>query len=177
MGMAGLKFHVPRQPYDSEDYFSVYARAQQLGLPCLFHTGIFTPPRPMPGAGFRSHHCRPAYLEPIAQEFPDLKIICAHLGVCWNDEAAAICRICNNIYADLSGRLGGWRSGKSIEWFQQTLYWPTAHEKILFGSDVHADEMEHTIVDHERILRGMGWTREQLAAVFSENAKRLFAHG
>ena len=175
IGMAGLKFHVPRQPYDSEDYFPVYERAQALGLPCLFHTGIFTPPQPMPGAGFRSHHCRPIYLESIAQEFPQLRMICAHLGVCWNDEAAAVCRICQNIYADLSGSLGGWRSSKSVEWFQNTLYWPTAHEKILFGSDVHADEIESTLSEHQQLFENMGWNTNQIRAVFSENAKRILA--
>ena len=175
MGMAGLKFHVPLQPYDSVDYFPVYRRAQQLRLPCLFHTGIFTPPSPMPGAQFRSHHCRPVYLESIAQEFPDLKMICAHLGVCWTEEAATICRICENIYADLSGRVDGWRSSKSVAWFQQTLFWPTAHEKILFGSDVHADEIEATIADHLRIFRDMGWSPAQIAAVFSDNAQKLFS--
>ena len=175
MGMAGLKFHVPLKPYDSEEYFPVYEKAQQLGMPCLFHTGIFTPPTPMPGAGFRSHHCRPVYLESIAQEFPHLTMICAHLGVCWTEEAATICRICKNIYADLSGRVDGWRSSKSLDWFRQTLYWPNAHEKILFGSDVHANEIEATIRDHRRIFTGMQWNDLQMTAVFSENARRLFA--
>ena len=174
MGLAGLKFHAPIEPYDAQSYFPVYEQAQVLGLPCLFHTGIFTPPRPMPGQRFRSENCRPVYLESIAQEFPDLKMICAHLGVCWNDEAATVCRICKNVYADLSGRVDGWRSSKPIEWFQQTLYWPTAHEKILFGSDVHADEIEPTLADHRRILQGMGWTEHQISNVFSNNARRLF---
>ena len=174
LGMAGLKFHVPRKPYDDHDYFPVYERAQSLGLPCLFHTGIFTPPRPMPGQGFRSENCRPIYLESIAQEFPQLKMICAHLGVNWNEEAAAVCRICDNVYADLSGRVDGWRSSKPIDWFRQILYWPTAHKKILFGSDVHADEMETTLTDHRRIFSEMGWTADQIQDVLCNNAQSLF---
>jgi len=174
MGLAGLKFHAPLKPYDHDGYFPVYERAQALGLPCLFHTGIFTPPRPMPGQRFRSENCRPIHLESIAQEFPQLKMICAHLGVCWNEEAAAICRIFQNVYADLSGRVDGWRSSKPIEWFQQMFYWPQAHEKILFGSDVHAEEVGLTLTDHRRILDGIGWSSEQVDSVLRENAKRLF---
>tara|TARA_Y100000588_G_scaffold363387_1_gene426013 strand:+ start:2583 stop:3410 length:828 start_codon:yes stop_codon:yes gene_type:complete len=174
-GMAGLKFHAPLKPYDDPEFFPVYDRAQQLGLPCLFHTGIFSPPKPMPGQGFRSENCRPVYLETIAQEFPDLKMICAHLGVCWNEEAATICRICTNIYADLSGRVDGWRASKSIQWYQQILYWPTAHQKVLFGSDVHADEMEEALDDYSRIFSGLGWDEDQLRDAFYNNARRLFS--
>ena len=174
LGLAGLKFHAPLKPYDDPDYFPVFERAQSLGLPCLFHTGIFTPPQPRPGQRYRSENCRPVYLESIAQEFPKLKMICAHLGVCWNEEAATICRIFDNVYADLSARVGGWRSGKSIEWFQQTLYWPTAHKKILFGSDVHADELDLVLSDHRRIFAEMGWTDSQIEDVFCNNAQDLF---
>jgi hypothetical protein len=174
MGLAGLKFHAPLDPYDTPAYFTVYERAQALRLPCLFHTGVFTPPKPAPGQRFRSENCRPIYLESIAQEFPDLKMICAHMGVCWNEEAAAICRIFQNIYVDLSGRVDGWRSSKPIEWFRQMFYWPAAHEKILFGSDVHADQIEPTLVDHRRIFDGMGWTDAEIDNVFCKNARQLF---
>mgnify|MGYP000669228184 CR=1 FL=1 len=47
----------------------------------------------------------------------------------------------SQLYADLSGWTEGWRWSKPPEWFKQIFYWPTAHEKILFGSDVHADEV------------------------------------
>jgi len=174
LGMAGLKFHVPLKPYDDPEFLPVFERAQSLGLPCLFHTGIFTPPRPMPGHKFRSENCRPIFLEAIAQEFPELKMISAHLGVCWNEEAATICRIFENVYADISGSVGGWRSGRSIDWFRQTLYWPTAHKKILFGSDVHADELETALSDHRRIFSEMGWTSSQIQDVLCNNAQSLF---
>jgi predicted TIM-barrel fold metal-dependent hydrolase len=175
MGLAGLKFHAPLNPYSDPGYFPVYARAQEYRLPCLFHTGIFYPPTPMPGEGIRSENYRPIHLEAIAHEFPDLKIIGAHLGVCWNEEAAALARICPNIYFDLSGRVDGWRSSKPAEWFRQILYWPEASRKILFGSDVHADEIEDTLDDHRRIMRDLGWTLDQQGRVLSENARELFA--
>ena len=174
MGMSGLKFHLPMRAYSDLDYFSVYEKAQRYKLPCLFHTGIVYPPAPLPDEGIWSENYRPIHVERIAQACPDLKIICAHLGVCWNDEAATLCRICPNIYADLSGRVDGWRSSKPLEWFKQIFYWPAAHEKILFGSDVHADEMQATIEDHRRIFGGIGWTEPMIANVMANNAKRLF---
>lgn len=177
MGMSGLKFHVPRMPYSDPSYFPVYERADRLGLPCLFHTGPFYPPVPMPGQGIRSENYRPIHLEPIAHEFPSLKMIAAHLGVCWQEETTTLCRMCPNIYADLSGRIDGWRSSKPIEWFRQMLYWPDAHKKILFGSDVHADEIEDALSDHRRILDGLGWDEDRVADVLGGNARRLFDNG
>jgi len=174
MGMKGLKFHLPLKPYGDPEYLPLYARALEHELPCLFHTGIFYPPAPMPGQGIRSENCRPIHLEPIAQELPDLPIIAAHFGVCWTEEAAALCRICPNIHADLSGRTDGWRSSKPPEWFRQMLYWPEAHKKILFGSDVHLDELEDTLTDQRRICGLMGWSPQQCADVFGRNAIRIF---
>ena len=174
LGLVGLKFHAPMRPYSDPEYFSIYDEAQTHQLPCLFHTGFFYPPTPMPGEGIRSENYRPIHLEPIAHEFPDLRMIAAHLGVCWHEEAATICRMCPNVYADLSGRVDGWRSAKSSDWFREIFYWPGAHKKVLFGSDVHADEVEASIRDYERILRGLGWTEEQGEDVMGGNARRLF---
>ena len=174
MGVSGLKFTLTAKPYGEEEYFELYERASRHHLPCLFHTGVISFGKPMPGHGIRSENYRPIHLEPVAQQFPDLTLICAHLGVCWTEEAAALCRMFPNIYADLSGRNDGWRSGKSIDWFKEMLFWAGAHEKILFGSDVHADEMGDTLEDYLRILRGMGWSESQIADVLANNARRIF---
>jgi len=171
LGLHGLKFHAPTAPYGDPAFFGVYESAVEHGLPCLFHTGIFSPA--LPGEGIRSESCRPIHLEPIAHEFPGLHMICAHLGVCWNDEAATLCRLFPNVQADLSGRVDGWRRTRTVEWFRQTFFWEEAHRKILFGSDVHVDEVGDTLRDHERLLQEMGWDEEQQEAVFSGNAKRL----
>ncbi|MCC6681883.1 MAG: amidohydrolase family protein [Phycisphaeraceae bacterium] len=173
MGMSGLKFHVPVKPYSDESYFPVYERAQALQLPCLFHTGIVFPAKPEPELRIRSENYRPIHLEPIAHVFPGLKMIIAHMGVCWNDEAATLCRMCSNIWADMSGRVDGWRSSKSIEWFKQLLYWPEAHRKILFGSDVHADEIDKTLEHHITIFQQMGWNESQIKDILHLNAVRL----
>ena len=143
----------------------------------MCHTGILYPPRPMPGAGIRSENYRPFHLEPLAHEFPDLIVIMAHLGVTWNEEAATLCRVCPNFYADLSCRVDGWRGGKSIEDFKKLLYWPTAHRKILFGSDVHADEVEEVLADQKRIVEGIGWDEPMISDFLSGNARRLLASG
>ncbi|MGH9341443.1 MAG: amidohydrolase family protein [Acidobacteriota bacterium] len=173
-GFSGVKFHIPAWDYDDERCFPAYERAALNRLPCLFHTGIFFLPEPLPGRRLSSARCRPVMLDPIANEFPSLKMIIAHLGVCWGEEAAALCRIYPNIYADLSGRVDGWISSKSIDWFREMLYWPEAHRKIVFGSDVHYSQIEITLQKQTGILQQLGWPPDQIENVFYHNAREVF---
>lgn len=173
-GFAAVKFHIPRDAYSNYDYFPVYEAASDLRMFCLFHTGFFYLPS-MAGERVHSERCRPIHIEAIVNELPDLKVILAHLGTgAWAEEACGLMRIHPNVYADMSGRLDGWRKSKPIEWFKQMLYWPGASDKLLFGSDVHYSEMEETLNDHLRILREMGWTTEQQQKFLSTNAEGLF---
>lgn len=176
-GFAGVKFHIPAWDYDDDRCFEVYRRAADHGLPCLFHTGVSTLPEPLPGQRLSSARCRPILLDPIASELPALKIIIAHLGICWGEEAATLCRIYPNIYADLSGSIRGWRSGKTVDWFKEMLYWPDAHRKILFGSDVHLAEMEIALKDQVGIFQKMGWSADMIDCVLHQNARQVFGFG
>jgi predicted TIM-barrel fold metal-dependent hydrolase len=174
LGLQGLKFHQCLRPYGEEEYFDVYARALELRLPCLFHTGVINMGKPLPGMQIRSENYRPIHLEPIAQEFPNLRMIAAHLGVCWNREACALARLFPNIYVDLSANLGGWRDGIAIQTFKEFFYWPNAHKKILFGSDLHVEDVEATLLDQIAIFRQMDWSNEQIADILRNNAMEFF---
>lgn len=173
-GFAGVKFHLPAWDYDDERCFDVYQRAAEHQLPCLFHTGVFTLPEPLPGERLSSARCRPIMLDAVANAFPELPIIIAHLGICWGEEAATLCRIHRNIYADLSGAIGGWRSSKSDAWYREMLYWPDAHRKILFGSDVHCDELAAVLAEQRGIVERLGWGDDQVADFLRDNAQRVF---
>lgn len=81
-GIRGLKL-VPTgwYPYD-ECAHRVYARANALGLPVLFHSGIFID-------GRSGRFCRPTFYEAV-REHPGLRCTLAHLGWPWCDEANAV---------------------------------------------------------------------------------------
>ena len=173
-GFLGVKFHIPGWDYDDERAFPIYERAAHNSLVCLFHTGVFALPEPLPGERVSSARCRPILLDPIANQFPSLRIIAAHLGVCWGEEAATLCRLYPNIYADLSGRPDGWIASKDIEWFKEMLFWPEAHKKLLFGSDVHCSQIETTLRQQTDILRQMGWSSHQIDNFLYDNASALW---
>lgn len=82
LGLAGCKM-VPSgwYPYD-ERVQPVFAVARELGIPLLFHSGIFID-------GRSGRFCRPAFFEAL-RDHPGLKVTLAHLGWPWTDEAIAV---------------------------------------------------------------------------------------
>ena len=173
-GFSGLKFHIPTQAYDSEEYFDLYGYAEQHRLPCLFHSGIFYLPS-MKGERVASKRTHPICFDTIANEFPDLRIIIAHIGGVWAEIALSIIRIYKNVYGDISSRLDGWKSSKPASWFKEMVYWPEAPEKLMFGSDTHSAELKDTVDDQLHIIRDfLGWDETEQNKFFFGNANRLF---
>jgi uncharacterized protein len=174
-GFRGLKLTIPLLPYDDECYFPLYERAEALGLPCLFHTGIVTTATYT--AGVSSAKMRPVHLDAIAREFPRLACVCAHLGMPWYEEAAAIARILANVYLDLSGAPAGWRKQKPAAFFRDALYWPGAWGKVLWGSDVAVGDLEATLRRDQELVDDLGLSEDERAAYFGGTALRLLGSG
>ena len=81
-GIRGLKL-VPTGWYPYDDCaHKVYAKANELGLPILFHSGIFID-------GRSGRFCRPTFYETV-RDHPGLRVTLAHLGWPWCDEANAV---------------------------------------------------------------------------------------
>jgi predicted TIM-barrel fold metal-dependent hydrolase len=82
LGLSGAKM-VPTgwYPYDA-DVQPVFAEARRLGIPLLFHSGIFID-------GRSGRFCRPTFFEAL-RDHPGLKVCLAHLGWPWVDEAIAV---------------------------------------------------------------------------------------
>jgi hypothetical protein len=96
-GARGLKLHPTAGFYpDDPICYPLYEKAQELGVPVLFHTG--TQPAPM-----KAKFARPIFVDGVAADFPDLKIVMAHVGLCWWREALALAGTKWNLYVDFSG--------------------------------------------------------------------------
>ncbi|MBN1864456.1 MAG: amidohydrolase family protein [Victivallales bacterium] len=173
MGFKGLKFTIPKRRYDDKAYFPVYERASSLRLPCLFHTGIIGLPVPRPEEGISSFDMDCIHLEAIAQAFPDLTIIIAHLGVQNFLTALTLIRIFPNVFADLSGTTPGWRANISPEEWGKLLWFENASEKIIFGSDVHACEINENVSIYNQIADFAGWDDKQKENMFYHNAAKI----
>lgn len=166
MGYRGLKMIGVARDYDCRDYFPVYETAQEFGWPILLHMGVIgggldysiTHPRRDPQAHAAYHRwrqfmsqgrdvsamrMRPFHLDTIANNFPRLKLIGAHLGGTGNyDEAASVARWRHNVYFDFSG--GTTIERHAVE--RRLIGHEIGYEKLIFGSDTAPER----IADHIR---------------------------
>lgn len=96
-GVKGVKIHpyAAGIPPSDKRAHPLYKVASELGIPVLFHSG----PGPV---GTRIEYCRPVYLDDVALEFPDLKIVIAHFSGPWYMEAYMLAWRHENVYVDIS---------------------------------------------------------------------------
>ncbi len=96
-GFSGLNTQTWAQrmyPTDKRLY-PVYAKCQELGIPVTFHSSInFTIDRTI-------DFSRPIYLDQVACDFPDLKIVANHGGWPWVTEMVAVAWKHKNVYIEI----------------------------------------------------------------------------
>jgi predicted TIM-barrel fold metal-dependent hydrolase len=103
--------------------FPVYERAQACDIPVLFHTGI----DPIPGMEIYGH---PKDVADVAREFPNLRIIMAHLGTPFIEETQDVLRSHQNVFADVSFFIEIAGSDNAACIIRRM-----GAEKLMFGSD------------------------------------------
>ena len=128
LGLVGIKLGPNYQNFDplGTKAFQVYKRAQELGLPILFHQGT----SPVRFADLDFAH--PRHMDRVATAFPDLKVIMAHMGHPWQIDCIVVIRKHPNVYADISGLF--YRPWSYWNAFRLATEWSVLH-KLLFGSD------------------------------------------
>ena len=182
-GMAGLKIIRPKYNYDDERNFPSYARAEAHGLPILFHLGIVARTPGDYAHDVNSNRMRPIYLDTIARRFPRLRIIGAHLGNPWYEEASMSARWNENLWFDLSGST---LKKKTPDFIRGLFWWDKpghpykAHggrhpwRKIVFGTDVAIEWMEDVLNDYRNLCDTLGLNKEEQDWIFGGNAAEVF---
>jgi predicted TIM-barrel fold metal-dependent hydrolase len=105
LGIRMIKVHPPHQLLFANDYVHgvkelevIYRTAEQHGIPVMVHTGTSI----FPGA--RNRYGDPIFLDDVAVDFPNLKILMAHGGrPIWMTTAFFLLRRHRNVYLDVSG--------------------------------------------------------------------------
>lgn len=97
MGLKGLKLWTLTGFYpDDESYYPLYEKAAELGFPMLIHTGMGPP-------GTYVKFNRPVYVDKVAVDFPEIKIIMAHVAApAWVEEAIMVTMKNSNVFVDIS---------------------------------------------------------------------------
>ncbi len=182
-GCRGLKTGVPKADYADHANFVYYEKASEHNLPILFHLGIVARKEKDPEQNVNSNRMRPIHLDTIARAFPELRLIGAHLGNPWYEEATMSARWNENLWFDLSGST---LKKKSPHFLRKLLWWDKpgnyylAHgekhpfEKILFGTDVTPDKMEDVFADYRNFCDELDLDEKYRRKIFGENAAEIF---
>lgn len=146
-------------PPDDRRYYPLYAECIELDVPfCLQvgHTGPLLssePGRPIP------------YLEHVALEFPELRIVAGHIGAPWTQEIISLARKCPNLWVDTSAYKASRYPTEFVEFMRGS-----GSRKVMFGSN-------YPMLTASACLEGLaslGLGDEAMRAFLSGNARRVF---
>jgi hypothetical protein len=125
MDFQGLKLYPPYQHFfpNQREVYPLYEKAVEYGVPVMFHTG---------SSIYRHAKLKygdPLYLDEVAADFPDLKIVMAHSGRgFWYERAFFLSRLHENLYMEISGL----PPQKLLQYFPDL---EKNADKVIFGSD------------------------------------------
>jgi predicted TIM-barrel fold metal-dependent hydrolase len=159
-GFKGIKVYPPYQHHYPNDIrmYPLYAKAQELGVPMLVHTGssVFK--------GARIKYGDPLLLDDVAIDFPNLPILLAHSGrPFWYEQAFWMARRHPNVYLEFSGL----PAKKLLDYFPRLE--EIAH-KAVYGSDWPGNpDLKRNV----ETIRKLSISAEAKQAILYENAAKL----
>ncbi|MEW4468872.1 amidohydrolase family protein [Parasphingorhabdus sp. JC815] len=139
-------------------FYPLYVACCELGIPfCtqIGHTGPLMPSEPG----------RPLYLDQVALDFPELKIVAGHIGYPWTQEAIAVSTKHQNVYIDTSAYTVSRYPAELIEYMRGH-----GRKKILFGTN-------YPMITPSRALTGLDdleLDSETKNAFLGGNAQHVF---
>ena len=175
-GFRGLKTTRPKKSYDADEYMEFYSEAERLRMPFLFHTGMILPTVFDKDDDVSSERMSPMKVDRIARNFPHLKIVLAHLGYPWYDEATTMVRYHKNVFVDLSGGELGWRNRLSPTDFHKLFFWKGAFEKIVFGTDTDIKGIKGSLTDQMQLFHLLNLDDETIEKIMYKNASFLLGN-
>ena len=131
LGLRGLKL-LPsgnRVAINDRRIWPLYESAERMGVPVVCHTGWDT----LPTERMLDYE-HPLFAEDVVRDFPDLKLVLAHTGFQWADEAIWLMAKSPNLYADLAfwpETTPLWRAAQVLSWAKKL----GVLDRILWGSD------------------------------------------
>jgi len=140
-------------------YYPLYAKCCELDVPVVFTTG---PATLVPGAII--DHVAPRYIDFVARDFPELKIVISHGGYPWVNEAIIVAQRNRNVYIELSE----YEFSPMSEAYVQAANTMIA-DKILYAS-------AHPFVDFRQALKTyeeLNFKPEVRRKIMYENAAKL----
>ncbi|WP_227762258.1 amidohydrolase family protein [Zhaonella formicivorans] len=160
LGCRGLKLLPTYHHFYLNDpkLYPIYAKAQELDIPVLIHTGSSA------FSASRIKYGQPIFLDDVASDFPQLNIIMAHSGRgCWYQEAFFLAKHHSNIYMEVSGL----PPKNLLKYFPDL---ERIYQKVIFGSDWPSIKMIKENINQIKKLPISDAAKE---AILGNNAARV----
>lgn len=148
-----------RLPPNDKLYYPLYVKCIELGIPFCTQVGHTGPAMP-------SEPGRPIpYVDEVALTFPDLVIVCGHIGHPWTDEMIGLSWKHDNVYIDTSAYLPRYYPPQLLQ-FMSTY----GKRKVLFGSNFPQLPFDRCMIEIEKL----NLAPDVKALFLRENAMRVF---
>lgn len=145
-------------PPTDRRYYPVFAKCVELDVAVWMQVGHAGPLLPSdPG--------RPIYLDTVALDFPELRVIGGHIGWPWTEEMIAVAWKHPNIYVDTSAHVPSHYPPEFVR-FIKTF----GREKVIFGTDYPLLTWRRCVSE----IGALGLQGEILENFLFRNAKRAF---
>src|SRR5829696_6979516 len=165
LGFKGLRL-IPwlwEAPPTDRRYYPLYAVCVELGVPFCTQVGHTGPLRP-------SETGRPIpYIDQVAIDFPELVIVCGHIGYPWTEEMVAVTRKHENVYIDTSAYTARRYPPELVRYLGSR----GGSRKVMFGSN-------HPMIAPQQALQDLDALEldDEARALFLDgNARRVFGLG
>lgn len=152
-------------PPHHRKYYPFYAKCVELGVPIQMQVGhclIYSKDRPLKSVG------RPIYLDTIACDFPELKLVGIHTGWPWVEEMISVAWKHPNVYIGSDAYAPKYWKPEFIHFINS---W--GENKVLFGTDFPIIEFERATRD----IDALGFREEAKEKLLWKNAARLYGLG
>ncbi|MCQ2397097.1 MAG: amidohydrolase family protein [Lentisphaeria bacterium] len=162
LGLLGVKFHPEYQQFEilDERLAPMWETLSELRLPVLFHAGNDI------GFIYEQRHSAPSDYARLSERYPELVIICAHMGG-WNNWDEVEKDLCGaNVFLDTSFSKA-WMTDQ--EQFERIIR-KHGVKRILFGTDSPWTPLDVGL----REIESTGLSREEKDAIFYGNAAGIF---
>jgi predicted TIM-barrel fold metal-dependent hydrolase len=162
LGFKGLRV-IPwlwEAPPTDRRYYPLYATCVELGVPFCTQVGHTGPLRP-------SETGRPIpYIDQVALDFPELTIVCGHIGYPWTEEMVAVARKHENVVIDTSAYTSRRLPPELIAYMKTR----SGRRKVLFGTNYPMIFPAHALEG----LDDLGLDEETRDLYLGGNARRVF---
>jgi len=146
-------------PPTDRRYYPLYAACVDLAVPFCTQVGHTGPLRP-------SETGRPIpYIDQVALDFPELVIVCGHIGYPWTMEMIAVADKHPNVYIDTSAYAAHRYPGEIVDYLKGR-----GKRKVLFGSNYPMMTPARALAR----LDDLGLDDETRSFFLCENARRVF---